>query len=49
MTPSQLRNQARVYLAQSKATPHRAWAFRLLSWAAKCRRESAKGQGSLFA
>lgn len=50
MTESQsLRHQARVYLAQAKATKHRAWAFTLLSWAAKCRRESVKAQRGLFA
>jgi len=35
------RYMARVYLAQAKATKHRAWAFTLLSWAAKARREAA--------
>ncbi len=43
-----LRHQARVYLAQAKATKHLAWAFTLLSWAAKCRRESVNVQRGLF-
>ena len=27
-------HQARVYLAQARATPHRGWRFRLMEWAA---------------
>lgn len=33
--------QARVYLAQARATPHRSFRARLLSWAAKRRQQAA--------
>jgi len=42
------RYMARVYLAQAKATKHRAWAFTLLAWAAKHRMASMKQQRSLL-
>ncbi len=49
MTPTQLKHQARVYIAQAKATKHRNFAFVLLTWAANCRREAQVGQREMFA
>ncbi|MDT4880375.1 hypothetical protein FQZ97_1161230 [compost metagenome] len=37
MTRADHIHQARVYLAQARATPHRGWRMILLSWAAKRR------------
>lgn len=34
---ARLIHQARVYLAQARATKHRGWAFTLRDWSAKCR------------
>mgnify|MGYP006958833793 CR=1 FL=1 len=45
-------HQARVYLQQSRATPHRAWSILLLEWAGNARRRAmspaATVQGDLF-
>jgi len=35
-----LTHQARVYLAQARATKHHTWRVKLQQWAAKCRREA---------
>lgn len=51
MTRADHIHQARVYLAESSRTQHRAWAFTLLSWAGERRRMAMKSvpvQGELF-
>ena len=46
------KHMARLYISEARRTKHRAWAFTLLTWAAKCRlaamAEVRKGQLDLF-
>ena len=53
MTRADHIHQARVYLAESRRTRHRAWAFTLLEWAGNRRRMALQAvsvpvQGDLF-